>query len=381
MKYILLFLAAISCIITAEARVDLKMGYYNSYDDMSMSLDGFNLNFGSACALMPDSITYDNGGASNQPRSEYSYAIVLNEEAAFSSAKTDSGMFAFKGTVRAGIDDEDLLNVSAKSGVKDGHLCIAYGTDEFIVQETVEAVNSVYQQEAFIGNDNVTSSGFGSTLGPVPGLAENLMARANGSAFVPTIQPEGEDAATGEDNSGSFSEEAQDQGIRYSLNIQNAKTGKDGYVEANVMGLTEAQLATRVEYKDDGYLFGAKTRGIGFAPVSELSMTGQATGLPVQTLPPGVVEVSYRDLPPSTDEPTNITPTIDWEDYLSYLNLVDRESEKFDTDYPGNSTPALWYHLNNEFINEVPIYVYYTFNDSLKPLEAYQLEMTYEVEA
>jgi len=131
------------------------------------------------------------------------------------------------------------LKVSARSGVKDGLLNVAYGNDEFNVQETVETENSIYEQKTELGPSSVSASGFGSTLTPVPGLAENLMARSTGQAA----------AAAGDDSSGSSAAEGQDQGIKYSINVQNARTGKEGYVDANVMGPTEAQLATMAQFK------------------------------------------------------------------------------------------------------------------------------------
>lgn len=358
MRRVLFIMATMTfCIINAGASVDLQMGYYNSNDDTSMSLEGSNLNFGSTCTLLPQSIEYNNGGASIQPRTEYSYSLSLNGETAFSSAETDSGMFAFQGSVKAGgYKNDNLLKVSAKSGVKDGHLKTAYGNDEFMVQEEVEAENSVYEQRADLDPNSVSSTGFGSTLTPVPGLAENLMARSTGQAA-----PSTEDA-------GSSTTERREQGVEYSLQVQNVRDEREGYVDANVMGLTEAQLATQVKFGGEGYLFGTKMRGIGFAPIDDLSMEGQATGLPIQTLPPGDVEISYRD-PPSSDEPEP------WEEYT---DLVDEESEKFDSEYPGESTPALWYYLNNEFQIEVPVYVYYPSYNPQEPVETYQLGMVYE---
>lgn len=371
--YILIFVVvAASCTICAEASVELQMGYYNSNDAMSMSLEGSNLNFKSFCSIMPRSIKYDNGGASNQPKAEYSYSLALNGKTTYSSAETDSGMFSFSSKVRAGgDDDENLLKVSAKSGVKNGHLNLAYGNDDFKVQETVVAESLAYEQKAMLDPDIVSSSGFGSTLTPVPGLAENLLARSTGQVSAAASAKTEDEETAGDEGSGSStaSEGGQDQGIKYSLSVQNTETGKRGYVDSNAMGMTESQLATNVNFDNEGYLFGVKVRGIGFAPIDELGMEGQATGLPVQTLPPGEVEISYKD-PSSTDEP---------ESWLEYPTLVEEEYEKFDSEYDGRTTPALWYYLNNEFRIEVPVYVEYSSGNPLEPIEAYQLGMVYTV--
>jgi hypothetical protein len=246
MKYILIYINIMaSCTFNAAASVDLNMGYYNSFDDMAMSLEGSNLDFGSSCILMPQSITYDNGGASNQPQAEYSYSLALNEERAFSSAETDSGMFAFYGAVRTGGENnENLMKISANSGVKDGRLNVAYGNDEFEVQETVEAEDSVYQQKADISPTIVSSSGFGSTINPVPGLAENLMARMTGEvadeadevnvadeadvvgeADVADEADVVDEADEANEDANPVPQEGKDQGIRYSINVHHVETG------------------------------------------------------------------------------------------------------------------------------------------------------------
>jgi hypothetical protein len=360
MKYILIIMAIMaSSIVGSGANVELNMGYYNTHDDMSMSLKGSNLNFGSACTLLPQSIKYSNGGASIQPKTEYSYSLTLNGDTTFSSAQTDSGMFAFKGAVDVGgHDNKNLLKLSAKSGVKDGSLKTAYGNDKFQVQEVVQAENFVYQQQADLGPKTVSSTGFGSTLTPVPGLADNLMMRSTGQ-----LTPDAETAPA--------VAEGKDQGVIYSIQVQNPGGEKEGHIDAKVMGLAESQLATYTKFDDDKkYTFGAKMRGIGFAPIGELEMAGQATGLPLQTLPPGDVEISYKD-PSETDE--------DEENWGGYPELVDKKAEEFDSDYPGKSTPALWYYLNNEFTIEVPVYVYYPPYSLLDSVETYQLGMVYSV--
>jgi hypothetical protein len=361
--YILIFVTmVVFCIICAEADVGLQMGYYNSDDDMSMSLEGSNLNFGSFCSLTPQSIKYNNGGASSQPKAEYSYTLALNGDATYSSAETDSGMFTFSGKVETS-GKNDLLRISAKSGVNDGHLNAAYGNDEFKVEEEVETENSAYIQTAVIGPDTVTSLGSGSTLTPVPGLEENLLARSTGEISDAANQTEDE-------------ETAEDQGIKYALSVQNVGTGKQGYVDASAMGLTEMQLVTQTKFEDGGYLFGVKMSGIGFAPIDELSMEGQATGLPVQTLPPGEVEISYNETTKSWENESWENET--WE---GYAELVEEEVGEFNSEHSGyNSTPALWYYLNNEFVNEVPVYVNYTAYYSLDAVEAYELGMVYEID-
>jgi hypothetical protein len=136
------------------------------------------------------------------------------------------------------------------------------------------------------------------------------------------------------------------------------------------MGPTEAQWRTQVNYDSNGYFFGVKARGIGLAPIDELDMIGQATGFPQQILPPGNVEISYKDKPGSEK---------DQSDAEEYAELVKKESLDFDSEYAGKSTPALWYYLNNIYQNKVPIDMQYPSSSGLLPLEQYQLSMAFNV--
>jgi hypothetical protein len=365
----------------ANAHIALQMDYYNSEDSASMSLEGANLAFDSFCTLEPHSLTYSNGGSSNKLEAEYSYSLTLNGDTMFSSAKTDSGMFGWSGNVDAGGDlGLNSLKVSTRSAVKDGSLNIAYGNDKFKVQEKVEAENSGYLQQAQLGPGTVASVGSGSTLQPVTGLAENLKARSTNQASSDTASNSNQESLTSVTDSPASSDagsspesapassESQSQGIKYSINVQNVANNKQGSLDADVMGPTEAQWFTQVKSDSDAYLFGVKMRGISFAPIDKLDMIGQATGFPLQILPPGNVEISYIDKTiPETPEA--------WE---KYPGLVDTESQDFDSAYAGKSTPALWYYLDNVNQKEVPVDLYYTPN-SLMPLEQYQLSMAFMV--
>jgi hypothetical protein len=386
-----------SSLMCANANIALQMSFYNSDDEMSMSLEGENLAFESFCTLEPDSLLYDNGGSSKQPDAQYSYSLSLNGETMFSNAKTDSGNFGWSGHIEAGGDSgANSLGISPNSAVKDGTLNTAYGNNEFQVQETVKAVNSVYGQKAKLSPGAVVSAGSGSTIKPVPGLTENLLARSTKAGSTTETN---DDTTTGKgktsessndlknDNSNQESSEAssgtggsqesapvsseiQPQGIKYSINVQNDANNKQGSIDADVMGPTEAQWLTQVNYDSNGYLFGVKARGIGLAPIDELGMVGKATGFPQQILPSGNVEISYKDKP---------GPEIDPSDAEDYAELAGKESLEFDSAYAGKSTPALWYYLNNLYQNEVPIDVYYTSADTLMPLEQYQLSMAFKV--
>jgi hypothetical protein len=378
-------LLAVSCMINANAHIALQMSYYNSEDDLSISLEGENLAFDSFCTLEPDSIFYDNGGSSKNTDAGYSYALSLNGETEFSSAETDSGMFGWSGHAEAGGDlGLDQLKVSSTSAVKDGMLNIAYGNNDFKVQETIEAEESGYSQKARITTNSVDSDGSGSTLQPVPGLAENLLARstkidatattetdANAITLKDKTQAASTDSQTdgnsqespssaGDSSESTTENKNSPQGIKYFMAVEDSANNKQGSIDAQIMGSTEAQWKTQVKFDSDEYLFGVKTRGIGLAPIDELSIIGKATGFPTQKLPPGNVNIKYED---------KIT---------KYTESIEKELQDFDSEYAGKTTPALWYYLNNLFQNEAQI-PSYTSTDSLAPLERYQLSMAFNV--
>jgi hypothetical protein len=399
MRVILIgILLVTSSLMCANANIALQMSFYNSDDEMAMSLEGENLAFESFCALEPDSLLYDNGGSSKQPDAEYSYSLSLNGETMFSSAKTDSGKFGWSGHIEAGGDSgANSLMVSPNSAVVDGTLITTYGNNKFQAQETVKAVNSGYGQSAKLNPDAVISKGSGSTLKPVPGLAENLFARSTKQASTSTtkmnddtitgkgktsessndpktdnVNKEGTSQATSDTGSNQesatafvASSENQPQGIKYSIDVQNNVNNNQGSIDADVMGPTEAQWLTQVNYDSNGYSFGMKARGIGLAPINELGMVGQATGFPLQILPPGNVEISYKDKPDPFEAG-------------EYIELIGKESQKFDSEHPGKNTPALWYYLNNLYENKVPVDLKDTGN-RLLPLEQYQLSMAFNV--
>jgi hypothetical protein len=386
MRAILMWiLLVVSCMINANAHIALQMSYYNSEDDMSISLEGENLAFDSFCTLEPDSILYDNGGSSKNIDADYSYALSLNGETVFSSAETDSGMFGWSGHAEAGGDlGLDQLKVSSTSAVKDGRLNIAYGNNDFKVQEMIEAEESGYSQKAKITPKSVDSDGSGSTLQSVPGLAENLLARSTNVAATATTETDAnakkakektqaastdsqtdgnsQESPSGAGDSSESTTENKDlhQGIKYFMAVEDSANNKHGSIEAQIMGSTEAQWKTQVKFGSDEYLFGVKTRGIGLAPIDELSIIGKATGFPTQILPPGNVNIKYED---------KIT---------EYTKSIEKELQDFDSEYAGKTTPALWYYLNNLFQNEAQI-PSYTSTDSLAPLERYQLSMAFNV--
>jgi hypothetical protein len=340
----ILFIVIITSLTTISgANVGLQMDFYNSNDGMSMSLDGSNLGFGASSSLMPDSIKYDNGGSSNEPAAEYSYSLTLNADNAFCGAKTDSGGFAWAGKVDTSGDNEKL-KVVAVSSVKNGNLNDYYGNNKFEVQEVSKAENSGYAQQALIKPDSVNGGGSGSTIKPVPGLVEALMARTGNRSSTSNAQSETSLAGNSNPSETTVSE-SKDQGLIYSMKVQNVETKKHGSIDSNLMGRTEAQWSTNAIYVPGACLFGAKVRGIAFAPTSELDMTGKDTDFPTQILPPGTVDISYTDPIKTTKPTTEQTKTPEPGD--QYPGLVDSAYKDVDSAYPGITTPALWYYLHN----------------------------------
>ena len=368
MRTILFILIITSLTTISEANVALHMNFYNSYDSMSMNLDGGNLGFGANSCLMSDSIDYDNGGSSNQPAAEYSYSLTLNGDTAFCGAKTDSGGFGWSGKVKASSSNKEL-KVVAVSAVKKGKLNDYYGNNKFEVREAVEANNSGYSQKALIKPDSVDGGGSGSTLEPVPGLAEAIKARTGNQSGNES------NSQVSTNNLEVLGKESKDQGLIYSMNVQYG-TGKHGSIDSSLVGRTEAQLQTQAKYVPGSYMFAVKERGIAFAPIRELVMKGKATDFPTQTLPPGNVEISYSD--PITTKPKQNATSEPWDEYPG---LVDSAYKDFDSAYPGTTiTPALWYYLNNTYqinvdVTKIIPAVTYT---PLTPVEQYDFGMSFD---
>jgi hypothetical protein len=93
-------------------------------------------------------------------------------------------------------------------------------------------------------------------------------------------------------------------------------------------------------------------------------MIGKATDFPTQTLPPGKVEISYKDK--NAPDLSN-----------GYSEFVDSSYKDFDSAYSGRTTPALWYFLNNVYQNEVP--VEWSPINTLLPIERYNFGIGFNV--
>jgi len=401
-KTVTLLLVAALLMLSAEASMSLQMNYYNSDDSISVSMDGYNLEFESFCELYADSITYKNGGSSKQPDAEYSYSISLNEKSAFSSAETDSGEFAWNSNIIADASTEEF-NVAAKSEVKDGHLSLNYGNRDMSVKETVDAENAGYSQQARFIDGSVESQGGGSTLQPVPGLAEKLTAltsNANSNDSSGTkddssesssgdeTSPKGsstseqlmdiassasvaandgqDDDSENEGSSETSSEEKQSQGIKHTMEIVYGK--RTGSVETDVIGVTEAQWVTRAGYDGEQYFFGTKVRGVSTEPMDDLEMTGKAANFPTQIMPPGEVKIVYNN----EFDPWELVNDKD------YAAMVDSEFRDFDSQYSGVSTPALWYSLSNLYYEKGPV-TYTLISDPSLGFEIYNFGMGFTV--
>ncbi len=395
-------------IVSAEASVSLQMNYYNSDDSMSVSMDGYNLEFESFCELYADSMLYNNGGSSKNSDAKYSYSASLNDKSAFSSAETDSGKFAWSTNIVADSSSNEF-KVATKSEVKDGHLRLNYGNEEIRVKETMNAENAVYSQQAGFIDDSINSQGGGSTIQPVPGLAEKLAKLNNnannndqsgteddassgskGDDSSPKVSstseqvsslastPSGTDNGDLADNSQDGnpeddgessetpSEEKQPQGITHNMEI--TYDDRKGSVETDVMGITEAQWVTGAGYDRGKYYFGTKVRGVSTEPMDDLEMTGKAANFPTQTLPPGEVKIVYNN---------EFDP---WElvDDKDYAAMVDDEFRDFESEYSGVSTPALWYSLSNLYYKKGPV-TYTRISDPSLGFEIYNFGMGFTI--
>lgn len=163
MKIILLIMIIITLIANAGAKVALSVSAYNNQDDFSMGLNGENINFGSTTLLAPDSLSYDNGGGSNQLSGFYNYHISLNGNTLRSGASTNSGGFSWNAEASSNRDGSKSngISLSARSFVYNGLLKSYSANNKDKIDETIEAKNAAYKEGTAITSSSLSSIGNG----------------------------------------------------------------------------------------------------------------------------------------------------------------------------------------------------------------------------
>ncbi len=315
-KLITISLLVIGLFAEPGYSIDLSMNFYNSFDDLSVSLAGENLDFDGSAILMPDSLKYSNGGQSNQPEGYYSYSIALNDNAIGSGAATNSGAFGWQTKVDLNSkgDGSRTFTLSKYNFVEDGILESSSSNPNTKIDQVIIANNAAYLQKATISQDCINSNGKGVTM------------------EIKTA-----------DQSPTEPENAQDAPTKGFLTITGVSQD-DTFViiSTNAQGDMNTQFGDRIRSVPSNFDAGNSVVGYSKTQMTNLEMVGQATGFPTQRLPPG-------DLKASIKEGTEGTPP----EIVSIGEHYQQEMTSFRNRYPQSSNP-LWYLIDQRAC--IPLY-------------------------
>jgi hypothetical protein len=156
------------CSHCSAVTVSLDCSFYNSEDQMAVSLDGENFDFSGSVLLESDSLYYSNGGSSTQPDCSYSYSIVFNGEPLQSGAKSDSGNFSWHATAGSNMWHQEIsaFKLSNTHRVKDGTMRTFDANVDHRVDEVIAADGSSYSVSTKMTPDVMDLKGRGSNNEP-----------------------------------------------------------------------------------------------------------------------------------------------------------------------------------------------------------------------
>jgi hypothetical protein len=299
-----IYILYVIILMSGLARSDLsvKMSLYNSQDDLSVGLNGGNIEWDCMAQLLPDSILYMNGGKSIEPESFYNYEVALNGERVTTGAATDSGSIGWSTFAQSNSngDGSRSLVVKKSNFVQDGTLNSYQSNSESDSQDKITVKNAAYSQVAVIMPNSMTKLGQGKTL--------------------ETKQSEG-----------SHQDDANAVTIAGISSVTTA--GKEASIAMGIAGDTITRWQDQVNSNSESCNMVLRSTGSYPTGVSNLAMIGQATGVPVQTLPPGEVVIKSSEVEVPSPEKEAI-----------YSNFRD-EVAAFWNEHPQTS-PTLMYYLN-----------------------------------
>jgi hypothetical protein len=326
---VFLLIMVLACASAFPAHgLSIQAEYYNSQDDIDMSVSGEGLDFGSITLLQPDSILYKNGGGSIDPNGHYDYYLALNGDPVFSGAKTDNGAFSWNAEVHtnSGPEMPASQTLSAKSVVNNGNLITYYGNKETKVTHTVQTDKSVYSEVATLNPDELLmkGSGKGGTDDSQDTASSGDYPYPNGEIKAPSIS-----------------------GVRQQIRAEG--NGKWAEIDTSVRGPGQYVWANEAIANPSKYSLGTNLMGRTDHTLEQLQMAGMATGYPEQFLPPGDVKITWI-----------LTPIPGLEDSAK---TIIQEYSDFSKEY-GQESSALWYNMNEKiYVNPLDEYLGANPND------------------
>jgi hypothetical protein len=357
--------------------VSVEISGYNDFDEMSVSMEGSNLDYGGAFILYPNGISYMNSGKSSFEECDYSFSMTFNGRTLSSSSETDSGAFGWKASMLSDHSDEEgksNFGLSGQNMVKDGELSTAFGNSDQTAQELVKVNGAQFVEQFQISDTNIDVNGKGATkpidftqpiddpdpdyeiatvemtgsyqsvkVGPVGSQSSSQ----SDSTFSPTnsdvstnlpgtiVSSIGPSSSTNNQNPPSSIDNL-DQG--FSQDINSNGNGNWGHLFTDIQGQTQAKWITQIKcVSPDDQSLGMQVQGVSKNAEDTLYMEGQAPNIPKQILPPGDITVTAT----SASEQTN-------------ANAIDisKEGQDFYNEYPASTEtkPVSWYSFDNSAI-------------------------------
>ena len=311
--------------LNAAAEISFNCNLYNSEDSVSADLQGDNLRFSAYAELNPDSIYYSGGGSSTEPDCSYSYTITNNGKELASGAKTNSGELMFQSQVISNYNGEGgkAFDLSLKNLVANGVLNSHYSNPDLSVEKATDLNMAIYAENARMGTDQMQSLGSGVTLVFDDAEAENEAVTSGN----------GNDAA---ENSGS-GQNSVTKGITQTVSVESR--GRNNVIETNLHGDVDAVWMDGVMAKGSDYYLASAITGVSRSTQDEMEMLGKSTGFPTQRLPPGEIDLSFKEI---GDE------DFSKDEIEKLLKDFQEEQDRFNEELQLNSNTALWYYLNQK---------------------------------
>lgn len=314
----------------------LSSYFANSEHEVAIEIETDGASYSETFRLDRDSMYSKGMGYTTLPEFSYSFEQTTDGQSLGSEGESDSGAARWSFSTRDdGLEDESSkTSISTECGVEDGYLKSTYFNPVIKVDEDVIVDGAAYIQKARIGLDQLDSIGKGVTQ-------EEVAEETSSEEAVSSSELEENDLETATDEPSEIDSEAEI--IKDSLSISSADKG--GSIEVSLEGDTGAAWQSDVSSNPDEYSFNMLINGQGtIEDMDEFGMEGEASGLPVQVLPAGTVDISYY---------------YPREDFQDHLRLTEEEVRDFCQDY-GITTPSpyLMYYLQQKtyiYPYEVPI--------------------------
>jgi hypothetical protein len=148
--------------------MSLNCFLYNSEDQVSLSLDGENIDFGTTALMEPDTLLISSSGKSIESNCSYSYSFGFDGVALDTGAESNAGNLSWHS--RAGSnswhDGSRAFSLSNRHDVEDGFLRSYSSNQDHRIEEEIETKGARYSESAKIAANSFKLSGKGESVIP-----------------------------------------------------------------------------------------------------------------------------------------------------------------------------------------------------------------------